>query len=45
MNISTFALAIDPDNNKEYIYQCIDEADRNHTEKDTKAGYTRYKFQ
>ena len=35
MKKSTFEVAIDPENNKKYIYQAVDEAHKNHTHDDT----------
>ena len=30
MTKSTFAIAVDPEDNRRYIYQAIDESDKNH---------------
>ena len=35
LTIKTFALAVDPSNNKQYIFQKVDEADKKHSYKDT----------
>ena len=35
MTKSTFEVAVDTQNKKKYIYQAIDEADKNHSDKDT----------
>ena len=35
MSVNTFAIATDPDTKKEYIYQKVDEADKNHNQNDT----------
>ena len=35
MTVSTFGIATDPDNMLQYIYQCVDEADKNHSANDT----------
>ena len=35
MTVNTFAIANDPDTKKEYIYQKVDEADKNHNQNDT----------
>ena len=35
MKKSTFEIAVDPNTNLCYIYQATDEADKNHSDKDT----------
>ena len=35
MSINMFGLATDPQNGMQYIYQCVDEADKNHSHGDT----------
>lgn len=35
MTVETFKVATDPEDNRQYIYQAIDEADKNHGPKDT----------
>lgn len=32
MTKQTFAIAVDPEDNRRYIYQAIDESDKNHKE-------------
>ena len=36
MTTNTFGIAIDPQCKKEYLYQKIDEADKNHNQNDTR---------
>ena len=34
MTVNTFAISIDPETKKQYIYQKLDEADKNHNQND-----------
>lgn len=38
MQKDTFAITTDPDDGREYIFQAIDEADKNHSHLDTGAS-------